>query len=159
MVRLLPRARAALWALALSCVILAAVLVAGALTFPLLAGEGAVHARQHLGGTAAGAIAAAAVAVVWQPRRSRRRQVARLALAGTFWIFALAQLGESVGAFGYDEFNIGSTKAVLTDVHAFFNGLTTLSTLFVLIAIGLALVVAVTARRSRRAGHVERTTG
>ena len=156
MVRLLPRARAALWALALSAVLLAAVTVAVVLTVPFLEGEGAIHARQHLGGTAAGAIVGAAIAVLWQPRRSRLGQLARLALAGTFWIFALAQLGESFGAFGYDEFNIGTTNAVVTGVHDFFNGMTTLSILFVLIAIALSLIaLADTARRSRRDARAE----
>ena len=156
MVRLLPRARAALWAIALSAVLIAAVAVAGPLSFPLLEGKGATHARQHLGGTAAGAIGGAAIAVLWQPRRSRLGQLARLALTGTFWIFALAQLGESIGAFGYDEFNLGTTNAVLTDVHDVFNGVTTLSILFVLIAIALSLIaLAVSARRSRRDPRAE----
>ncbi len=96
--------------------------------------------------------------VVWQPRRFPLRQLARLALAGALWIFALAQLGESVGAFGHDEFNLGTTNAVLTDVHDFFNGTTTLSLLFVPIAIGLSRVaLALPARRrDPHTQHAER---
>ena len=70
MVRLLSRARTALWALALSAVLLAAVTVAVVLTVPFFEGKGAIHARQHLGGTAAGATAGAMIAALWQPRTS-----------------------------------------------------------------------------------------
>ena len=112
-------------------------------------GEAVEHARQHAGGGVAGAIVAAAIAVAWRPRPFGAR-VVRLAAIGAFTLFGAAQAVESIGATGYDASTLFAENERSKDVHELGNAVTTLSLLFVMMAVGLAVATLVFMRARRR---------
>jgi hypothetical protein len=105
------------------------------LTFWLVEGGAAGHAREHL----TGAIVAGLVAMFVgfsEHTLGAARIVARAGIGLGFVYVAATQLGEGISAYGYDATNTGERADLLVDAHGVFDGLATTS----IIALGAAVV-------------------
>lgn len=75
---------------------------------------------------------------VWRPVTHSPAASARLALMGSFWMFASTAMLEAVGAIGYDARNDGVRSETLHTVHEVAGGASTLAMVLLFVCLIVA---------------------